>query len=78
MVKSLSYVIFCWFFATSAYQRIFLVKAKYSLKFCESVRFLIAHGEIKTNPESELCEKESIHKICSCLCGHYNSGHLDY
>ena len=45
MENSLSYIIFCWFFATSTHQRInFYVssKDKITLKFCESFRFFLA------------------------------------
>ena len=70
MEKSLSYVIFCWFFATTAPQRIifmFLVPTKLvRLKFRESFRFFLAvfMKKIFKNPLSELCEKENRLNFC--------------
>ena len=60
MENSLSHVIFYWFFATTAHQRIifmFLIETK----FCESFRYFLAlfMEKIPKNPLSELCEKEN-------------------
>ena len=52
---------FCWFFATTAHQRIifmFLVKTKLVKNFVKVSDFSSQYSWRKKNPLSELCEKE--------------------
>ena len=63
MENSLSYVIFCWSFATAAHQRIIfmvLVKTKLVKNSVKVSEFSLQYSRRKSkNPLFELCEKEN-------------------